>query len=141
MFEKMGMAGVVQPFCATKEGLRCSVIVNASSEAPSPPPAALPQSTNVKIAWCITGNLRSFFAPLVHESIYRNASMALGGRPSAFFSAATEDEVKHNMVALHGGVSATPSTPSSCATRFANLTAFLLLGCYRELHVAVQLVL
>ena len=34
------------------------------------------------VAWCLAGGVRSFYVPLVHESILRNAIRAVGGDAS-----------------------------------------------------------
>lgn len=116
VFANMGLQNVYRrPFCSNKELLRCRLL-----SSPSPPPPHVQHAKSV--AWCITGNLRTFFAPLVHESMYRHAILALGGEPRAFFSAAAEDESKTGMLSHHATSS---SARHSCTTRYANLTAFL----------------
>ena len=83
-----------------------------------------------RVAWIVTGNLRTFFAPLVHESLLRNAILAVGGDPRLFFSAAADDEAKSGMVAHD---LASPSrdlrgagrSHHACTTRYDNLSHFL----------------
>ena len=102
VFANMGLQNVHRrPFCSNKELLRCRVLPTTIA-APPPPPE---QQHSMSVAWCITGNLRTFFAPLVHESMYRHAIRALGGAPRAFFSAAAEDESKTGMLAHQVSVS------------------------------------
>ena len=121
----------VRPFCVAKELLVCNFTSTALVPSETrhhhdawylrgdPPPP--------RVAWIITGNLRTFFAPLVHESLLRNGIRAAGGVPSVFFSAAADDESKPGMLSHNA---AAPSNKphrasSTCTTRYSNLSHFL----------------
>ena len=131
-YEQMGLQDVyVRPFCVAKEHLVCNFTEtrdHASETRHSdhgwylrgdPPPP--------RVAWIITGNLRTFFAPLVHGSLLRNGIRAAGGLPSVFFSAAADDESKPGM--LSHNAAGPPTRPhrasTTCTTRYSNLSHFL----------------
>lgn len=120
-----------RPFCASKEDMVCSL--EALTTPPPPPPPRLTPSSSFapSVAWVITGNLRTFFSPLVHDSLLHNGILALGGSPRLFFSAASDDEIKPGMtthdVAAASSRSGTLGTARGrpCTSRYRNLSHFL----------------
>ena len=93
-----------------------------------------------QVAWVLTGGLRSFFAPMVHKSIYQNAIRAVGGRPRLFMIASLADDAKSDREAVSVGsstvqrmaginctlqASAQHCSQPGCAAAYANLSGFL----------------
>jgi hypothetical protein len=114
----------LRTWCKTSRLVRCSLSSSPIVVLPSPPPANAHES----VAWCFTGGLRSFFAPIVHESLLRHGIYGLGGRPRVFFSASLVDDAKAGRASISvGGGSRTDAAAraSSCSTLHANLSAFL----------------
>lgn len=115
-----------QSFDGSASKLRCVVTAAHDDLAPPRPSPPAPDAASEaaarlrllpRVAWCITGALRSFYLPLVHRSLLTNAIRAVGGRPLLFFSASASDDAKQGRTPLHG--------PSTCAQRYANLSEFL----------------
>ena len=144
----VGLAGMwFKPFCASRRvenivRLNCNV-TNNSTPPPPPPPSPPPPSSppvagraaaaGTMVAWAITGGVRSFYSPLVHNSLLHNAILATGGSPRVFFSAALADDPKTGRAVGDGkslsGLLATArgeaGDRTSCIFRYANLSAFL----------------
>ena len=140
------LTGVVyRSFCAETQSLSCEATAEATAAADEPPVAsAAPSgarhaswsahreqhrsrpgaSTQPRVAWLITGGLRSFFSPLVHDSIRRHAIEALGGAPSVFFDATLAAEAKPGREKFAFGDARTSDCPV-CTGAFHNLSHFL----------------
>ena len=97
----------------------------SSSPVPSPPLVPLGSTRRESIAWCITGGLRSFFAPIVHESLLRHGILAFGGEPRVFFAATLADDAKPGRKSISAGGADGAANNRSCARLHANLSAFL----------------
>ena len=91
----------------------------------------------IPVAWVLTGAIRSFFSPVVHQSIYQNAIRAVGGEPRVFFIASLADDPKQGREAVavgnthsqHQHSCAQPDlehcSPAGCAAAYANLSSFV----------------
>ena len=88
-FWDAGLEGLsVLKFCDEGSGhLRCNTTMHDATTTTKPAHS----STTPRVAFCITGALRSFFAPIVHQSLLHNIIHAAGGQPRVFFEASAAD--------------------------------------------------
>ena len=124
-----GLPKLLQRFCVGRFG--CSTTMAAAP--PSHPVARSVSSvgTGTSVAWCLTGNVRSFFSPLVHGSILEKGFRALGGVSGGsrvFFAVGLEDERKpqeHGFVLSVSERAGAAARPWSCTRLYRNLSHFL----------------
>lgn len=138
-----GLAGLtLQRFCSSAHAFKCDVTRDKISASLSDV-GATASTRSYHVAWLITGGLRSFFAPLVHESIYQNAIRAVGGQPKLFLIASMNDDAKSardvlsvvdarqsncsqmSSLGSRSQRSTQACAPTGCTTWHANLSSFL----------------
>ena len=154
-----GLSGLLlQKFCTTAQALDCNVTrapkgsdqhdlggtsrsVDRSDVVSHGGDAVTGASSAPQVAWVLSGGLRSFFAPIVHESIYQNAIRAVGSEPRLFMIASLADDAKSDREAVSVGTSSATQrmagsnctlqssaqhcSQPGCVAAYANLSGFL----------------
>ena len=108
-------------FCAWPPNLKCRS--TATSDGLKHAPSMMTESREgiePSVAWCLTGRVRSFYVPLVHESIMRNAIRAVSGNAKVFMMATSANDIWRSE-----HVSASGDSDALCDRKYRNLSHFV----------------